>query len=102
MGRIVGASKIARDITDRKLAEQEHAALLVREREARRTAELLNRVGPRLAAQLNLEKLVQEVTDIATVLVGAERGWFSQSVADEKANPPCTPGSLRRHSRAKA
>ena len=75
-GRITGASKIARDITGRKQAEQERLQLLARERDARRMAELLNRVGPRLAAQLDLEKLVQEVTDIATVLVGAEFGAF--------------------------
>ena len=83
-GQIVGASKIARDITDRKRAEEERASLLAREREARRTAELLNRVGPRLAAQLDLEKLVQEVTDIATALVGAEFGAFFRSVIGEK------------------
>src|SRR5947209_6377941 len=49
-GQIVGASKIARDITDRKRAEQERAEILSREHEARKTAERLNRVGPRLAA----------------------------------------------------
>jgi PAS domain S-box-containing protein len=75
-GQIVGASKIARDISDRKQAEKERAQLLAREQEARRTAELLNRVAPRLAAQLDSEKLVQEVTDIARVLVGAEYGVF--------------------------
>ncbi len=84
-GTIVGASKIARDITDRKRIEQERAELLVREQEARRTAELLNRVAPRLTAQLDLEKLVQEVTDIATALVGAEYGSFLQDVANQPA-----------------
>ncbi len=82
-GRIVGASKIARDITERRVAELERAALLAREQEARRTAELLNRVGPRLLAQLELKKLVQEVTDIAIALVGAEFGAFCQNVIDE-------------------
>ncbi|MCW5981620.1 MAG: PAS domain S-box protein [Bryobacteraceae bacterium] len=83
-GQIVGASKIARDITGRKLAEQERALLHAREREARRTAELLNRVGPRLAAQLDLDKLVQEVTDIATALVGADFGALFHNVVNEK------------------
>jgi PAS domain S-box-containing protein len=83
-GRIVGASKIARDISDRKQAELERTLLLSREREARRTAELLNRVAPRLAAQLDLEKLVQEVTDIATTLVGADFGAFLHNVDNEK------------------
>ncbi|MCU1339187.1 MAG: putative histidine kinase, classic [Bryobacterales bacterium] len=83
-GEIVGASKIARDISDRRRAEQERALLHSREQEARRTAELLNRVAPRLAAQLDIEKLVQEVTDIATTLVGAEFGAFFHNVTNEK------------------
>jgi signal transduction histidine kinase len=83
-GRIVGASKIARDITDRRRAEEERAVLLAREKEARRTAELLNRVGPRLAAQLDPEKLVQEVTDLATALVGAEFGVFFHNATNAK------------------
>jgi PAS domain S-box-containing protein len=85
-GRIVGASKIARDISDRKRAEQERGLLLAREQEARRTAELLNQAAPRLSAQLDLEKLVQEVTDIATTLVGAEFGSFFHNVVDEKGD----------------
>lgn len=79
-GRIVGASKIARDISRLKRVEQERADMLAREKEARRTAELLNRVGPRLAVQLDPELLVQEVTDIATALVGAEFGSFLHNV----------------------
>lgn len=82
-GRVVGASKIARDITGRRIAEEERAVLLAREQEARRTAELLNRVGPRLLAQLEFGKLVQEVTDIAIALLGAEFGAFSQNVIDD-------------------
>jgi PAS domain S-box-containing protein len=94
-GTIVGASKIARDITDRKRIEQERAELLAREQEARRTAELLNRVAPRLTAQLDLEKLVQEVTDIATTLVGAEYGSFLQDVA---SHPAFRPQGVTRYS----
>jgi PAS domain S-box-containing protein len=83
LGRIIGASKIARDISDRKQFEAERDLLLSREREARKTAELLNRVGPLLAAELDREKLVQSVTDIATELVGAEFGSFFHNVANE-------------------
>jgi PAS domain S-box-containing protein len=83
-GQIVGASKIARNITALKAAEQERAMLLDREQEARRTAELLNRVGPRLASHLDPDKLVQEVTDIATALAGAEFGSFFHNVTNEK------------------
>ena len=80
-GQIVGASKIARDISALKFAEQERALLLAREQDARRTAELFNRIGLRLGAELDLEKLVQEVTDIASALVGAEFGSFYHNVA---------------------
>ena len=83
-GRIVGASKIARDISHRKLADEERTQLLAREREARRTADLLNRVAPRLAAQLDTKKLVQEVTDIATTLVSAEFGAFFYNLVNEE------------------
>ena len=83
-GEIIGASKIARDITAQKRFEQERALLFSREKEARRVAELLNQVAPNLlAAQLDLGKLVQEVTDIATALVEAEVGAFFHNVADE-------------------
>jgi PAS domain S-box-containing protein len=96
-GQIVGASKIARDITDRKLAEKERALLLAREREARRTAELLNLVAARLGAQLDIHKLVQEMTDTATALVGAELGSFFRNPVneDEPYVPPTLSGVLR-------
>ena len=83
-GRIVGASKISRDITERKRAEQERRLLLAREQEARNTAELLNQVGPRLLAERDPERLVQAITDIATELVGAEFGSFFQKDTEEK------------------
>jgi PAS domain S-box-containing protein len=86
-GRIVGASKIARDITRRKRAEQERTLLLAREQEARRSAELLNRIASRLSAQLDLGKLVQEVTDLATELVGAEFGAFFHNASNENGAP---------------
>jgi PAS domain S-box-containing protein len=97
-GQIVGASKIARDITERKLAEQERSLLLSREKEARQTAELINRIGPRLVAQLDTEKLAQEVTDIATTLVGAEFGSFLHNVTKASGDSYmlCTHSGARR------
>ena len=99
-GEIIGASKIARDITERKLGELERSALLAREKEARQTAELLNQLAPRLAMQLDPEKLAQEVTDIATALVGAEFGAFFHTVANEKGESRllCTFSSGARES----
>jgi PAS domain S-box-containing protein len=83
-GQVIGASKIARDITERKRIEAERAEWLAREQEARKTAELLNRVGPTLAAQLDLPTLVQSVTDIATELLSAEFGTFAHNVVNEQ------------------
>jgi signal transduction histidine kinase len=74
---------IGRDITEQKQAEHERNLLLEREHEARETAELLNEVGPLLAAELDPQRLVQAVTDIATRLAGAEAGAFLRNVADD-------------------
>ncbi len=82
-GTIIGASKIARDITDFIRAEEERAAALAREQEARQTAELLNRVGPLLVSELNPETLAQKVTDLATRLTGAEFGALFHNKLDE-------------------
>lgn len=81
-GQVVGASKIARDISDRKRIESERAVLFAREQESRKTAELLNKVSPAVAAELDLQKLIQSVTDLATELVGAEFGSFFHNVID--------------------
>jgi signal transduction histidine kinase len=80
----VGASKIARDVTELKRGERERVRLLAREQESRRTAELLNRVGPMLAAQLDPDKLSQVVTDLGAALVGAEFGVFYRNVPGEQ------------------
>jgi PAS domain S-box-containing protein len=84
LGEIAGASEIARDISGRKQAEEERARLLAGEREARKIAELLNGVGPMLIAELDLERLVQAVTDVATEMVEAEFGSFFHNVVNEK------------------
>jgi PAS domain S-box-containing protein len=54
-GKIIGASKIARDITERKQAEQERALLLASEQEARAEAEALNRTKDEFLATLSHE-----------------------------------------------
>ncbi|MBC8106874.1 MAG: PAS domain S-box protein [Anaerolineae bacterium] len=75
-GRVVGASKIARDITSRRRME---ATL----REDGRVLETLNRTGTVIASQLNLDALVQSVTDAATQLSGARFGAFFYNVTDQ-------------------
>jgi PAS domain S-box-containing protein len=74
------------DITELKRIRDERGALLHLEREARATAELLNRVGPTLVSELDLNKLVQSVTDMATILTGAEAGAFLQNLNGENGD----------------
>ena len=54
-GIVVGASKIARDISDRKRLDRERETLLKREHEARAEAEIANRVKDEFLATLSHE-----------------------------------------------
>ena len=74
-GKLVGASKISRDITLQKRSEKETA-------EHARVLELLHAAGSSIAAQLDLPTLVQTVTDAATALSGAQYGAFFYNVTD--------------------
>jgi PAS domain S-box-containing protein len=76
-GLLTGMLGVVRDIT----AEKE---LLKREREARETAEVLNSVGPILSSELNPERLVQSITDLATQLIGAQFGALFHNVLNER------------------
>jgi PAS domain S-box-containing protein len=76
---------------DRAQAEAAREALLEQEQAAREHAEaaaatlaLLNRVGQLVAAELDLERLVQAVTDAATELTGARFGAFFYNLADDR------------------
>jgi PAS domain S-box-containing protein len=62
------------DITEEQKLVEERTVSLSREHEARETAELLNKVGPLLAAELDTQALTQKVTDLATQLTGAQFG----------------------------
>lgn len=66
-GRIVRWFGTNTDITSQQEAER-------REKRAKEIAEVLNRVGPMLSAELDHEKLTQKITDIATEAVRAEFG----------------------------
>jgi PAS domain S-box-containing protein len=78
-GRIVGAVMIFRHATDKR---QTSEAL----REESRALEILNRTGAAIAAQVDLETLVQTVTDAATEVSGAEFGAFFYSITDENGD----------------
>lgn len=74
-GSIIGASKIARDITERKETE-----LLLAQQTER--LETLNRVANVIARDLDLDRIVQAVTDIATELTGARFGAFFYNIVN--------------------
>ena len=79
-GIIVGASKIARDISASRAAAAERLRLL--EENAAVTA-ALNNVGVIVASDLDREKVVQAVTDAATELTSAEFGAFFYNLVNE-------------------
>src|SRR5262245_54437848 len=64
-----GVAAYFRDVTERREMEA-HAE------EETRSLEMLNRVGATLSAELDLERVVQAVTDAATELSGAAFGAF--------------------------
>jgi PAS domain S-box-containing protein len=75
-GVITGAVMVFHDVTARRRAE---AAL----REESRILEVLNETGSSIASQLDLQTLVQTVTDAGTKLSGAAFGAFFYNVFDE-------------------
>jgi len=76
-GALLGFTKILRDRTTQREAEE-----LIREE--RLTLEVLNRAGSALAAETDLQKLVQIVTDAGVQLTGAEFGAFFYNVRDDR------------------
>ena len=76
-GRIIGASKIARDITRQKRSED-----LIREQA--HVLALLDTTGKTIASQLDLQNVLQTVTDTATQLTGAKFGAFFYNVINEQ------------------
>lgn len=74
-GQIIGAATIARDISERKQLER-------RLSEETKTLEMIYGVGQRLAAELDVEKIVQAATDAATELTGAQFGAFFYNVVN--------------------
>jgi signal transduction histidine kinase/ActR/RegA family two-component response regulator len=70
-----GFIAVVQDVTERKLAE-------LRVQEQARRFEKLNQVGLVLAAESDLQRIVQAVTDVATHLSAAEFGAFFYNVVD--------------------
>lgn len=78
-GRNVGRVWSFRDITEQRRAEE---AL----RDETRMLELLNRTVASLSSELDLQSLVQTVTDAATELSGARFGAFFHNIADARGD----------------
>ena len=74
-GKPVRFDGVTVDITAQK-------ALLVQEQHSRAEAEMLNAIGRALSAELDLEKLVQMITNAARELTGAAFGAFFYNVMD--------------------
>jgi len=79
-GTIIGASKIARDISDQVRAERET-------RQHLENLELLISVGKTISEKLDLESTLQKLTDITTRLTGAELGAFFYNNVDDMGQP---------------
>jgi PAS domain S-box-containing protein len=76
-GNVVGWVAALSDITERRRAEE-----MLRQRT--RSLEIINQVGNALAAELDLKRIVQMVTDAAREISGAEFGVFFYSVKNER------------------
>ena len=75
-GAVQGAICTFVDISDRRRAEKELA-------EQASTLEILNRTGKTIAAELDLNNVVQVVTDAGVELTGAEFGAFFYNVIND-------------------
>jgi PAS domain S-box-containing protein len=77
-GQVIGASKIARDITER-------VRLLSVSEDHSWTTRKLSEVGAAVASSLDQETISQRVTDIATALTRAEFGAFLYNETDPQS-----------------
>jgi len=76
-GVIVGASKIARDITEEKRAKETINQQV-------KKLEILNSIGKLISEKMDVEFILQKVTDATTQIVGAAFGAFFYNTVDEK------------------
>jgi PAS domain S-box-containing protein len=77
-GKVIGASKVARDVTER-------SRLLAATREHATNTEKLSEVGAVVASTLERETIIQKVTDVATELTHAQFGAFFYNLTDPKS-----------------
>jgi PAS domain S-box-containing protein len=85
-GNVVGASKIAHDITERKKSEELLRQNEAELRERTRVLELLNKTGTVVGSTLELHPLLQAITDLSTEISGAKYGAFFYNTTDENGD----------------
>jgi PAS domain S-box-containing protein len=76
-GKVIGAYNILVDITERKTIDDD----LI---EKSKSWEILNQIGKTISSQLDLDKVVQAITDAATEISGAQFGAFFYNVLNDK------------------
>src|SRR5690606_18273078 len=75
-GSIVGASKVARDITYQKKAQADL-------QKQTRNLEIINSIGKSISKNMDVQVVLQRVTDATTKLTGATFGAFFYNQVDE-------------------
>jgi PAS domain S-box-containing protein len=78
-GRVLGMVGVVQDISDRKYGESA-------QRDETRALEALNRTAIALASTLDIQSLLQTVTDAATRITGAHFGAFFYNTHDESGD----------------
>lgn len=81
-GKVIGSVLEFRDISIQKQTEAHLQTAVSELDKSLETLITINRVGQRITAELNLETLVQQVTDDATRLTGAQFGAFFYNSID--------------------
>lgn len=84
-GRIIGASKVARDITERRRIELDRERLLAAERHITEKLRGLADVATRLAVAHEIPAVMQILTEEARALIGAHRAAASLTVDEDWA-----------------
>ncbi|MDB5140554.1 MAG: multi-sensor signal transduction histidine kinase [Mucilaginibacter sp.] len=76
-GKIIGASKIARDVSESLAAEKKI-------RQSAERLQILNNIGKVISEKLDVQSILQHVTDATTQITGAAFGAFFYNKIDER------------------